>query len=78
MGSAVLSEHINATFPTLSAARCRVMIMEQPTNQAETSQPTDLKFYGPADELPPGAIEALKRRTPEQLQASADRATRRT
>ena len=54
------------------------MIMEQSTNQAETTQPTDLKFYGPADELPPGAIEALKRRTPEQLQASADRATRRT
>ena len=51
--------------------------MEQPAGQAETTEHRRLKFYGPGDELPPGAVEALKRRTPEELQAAANRATRR-
>ena len=51
--------------------------MEQPTSEAETTERRGLKFYGPDDELPPGAVEALERRTSEELQAAADRATRR-
>lgn len=52
--------------------------MEQSTEQAATTERKGLKFYGPDDELPPGAVEALSRRTPEELQAAADRATRRS
>ncbi|MGB5757805.1 MAG: hypothetical protein WBM50_12890 [Acidimicrobiales bacterium] len=52
--------------------------MDQPISEADTTERRGLKFYGPDDELPPGAVEALKRRTAEQLQAAADRATRRS
>jgi len=55
----------------------RVGRVEQSTEQASTER-KGLKFYGPDDELPPGAVEALNRRTPEELRAAADRATRRS
>lgn len=56
----------------------RVDRMGQSTEQAETTEHEGLNFYGPDDELPPGAMEALKRRTPEELRAVADRTTRRS
>jgi hypothetical protein len=52
--------------------------MDQSTESAPSVERNGLRFYGPDDELPPGAVEALKRRTPEELQAAADRATRRS
>jgi hypothetical protein len=52
--------------------------MDQSTEPAPSVERKGLQFYGPDDELPPGAVEALERRTPEELQAAADRATRRS
>ena len=52
--------------------------MDQPSGEGKTTERGALRFYGPDDELPPGAVEALKRRTPKELQAAADRASRRS
>ena len=54
----------------------RVLGMDRSTEPAPSVERKGLRFYGPDDELPPGAAEALKRRTPEELQAAADQATR--
>lgn len=50
--------------------------MDQQRGESKTTDRGALRFYGPDDELPPGGVEALKRRTPEEHQAAADRATR--
>ena len=52
--------------------------MEPSTSEPKLTEREGLRFYGPDDDLPPGAVEALQRRTPEELQAAADRATRRS
>jgi hypothetical protein len=52
--------------------------MKQRTDEPETIEVEGLRFYRPDAELPPGAVEALQRRTLEQLEAAADRANRRS
>ena len=68
-----------ASLPRTGQHGCSVWVVcvEPSTSEPKLTEREGLRFYGPDDdELPPGAVEALERRTPEELQAAADRATR--
>ena len=50
--------------------------MERSSTTAGATERRGLRLYATDDDLPPGGVEALKRRSPEELQAAADRVAR--